>query len=385
MNLNDLFETSGRDIRNMDSADQWLARYTYDNIDKTPSIDIINSLLNRYGNLRSLTLYRGLNFRSKEQWDTFIKDFSNNRATLSLNRMTSWSPSENESEQFAITQPSYHADLDTMLSHEKAAGSYERVSGYRGVILKVRINPGEGIDVNRSNLGYESEVILPYGTYTISIHKVLKRFSDQLKDGDTDASNVVLSMNFNKRKNKANEQFLQHVLRFHNKNLSKEAREHLFNLTAPTSSIRFTRTPYNKEVLSGNDPLTSLFSGRIVPSEFPHEWYRLYIEGMFTHSDGLRVVSYARSQVDGLIKIVKRHPDSYWGSGSAWDVAFSIADRKAALTNLIRDTYGKILRELNSREHTNKINSIKGSQRSIYIRQLQKNIAFLINNIERKL
>ena len=88
-----------------------------------------------------------------------------------------------------MTRPSYmeFMDSENMKLISAARKNHERVVGYRGVILETSIKAGVGIDVNRSKFAKESEVILPSGSYKISVTEILKnsdRFSEfsSLKD-----------------------------------------------------------------------------------------------------------------------------------------------------------------------------------------------------------
>ena len=65
-------------------------------------------------------------------------------------------------------------DSENMKLIATARKNHERVVGYRGVILETTIKAGIAIDVTRSKFAKESEVILPSGSYKISVTEVLK-------------------------------------------------------------------------------------------------------------------------------------------------------------------------------------------------------------------
>lgn len=177
-----------------DPATEWLKNYTYHNTDQWPNDYIISTLLKRFPNTHQMTLYRGMNFRSKESYDEYISQFTNGTATIEVSKISSWTNTENTAEHFAMVQPTYNPDMMTFHQEEKARKEFEKVRGYRGIIISNIIEPNTAIDVNKSKHAKENEFILPPATYTINIVKELKRYSDQINDDPSLIEKYILSL-----------------------------------------------------------------------------------------------------------------------------------------------------------------------------------------------
>jgi len=189
MKINDIITEGYYDderdpYEHLDWADQWLAKYTRHSWNRWPGEDVINELMERYPNDEPMTLYRGLNFRTKKDLFAFMKD-TNRLKTLREGKISSWSPSVGTAHQFSVTRPTY--DLNYELMHDEGHKSKMRdhMIGYIGIMLKTQIGPHEGIDVRKSEAVKESEIILPPGEYAIELHKAYVPFERSVK-----ASNV---------------------------------------------------------------------------------------------------------------------------------------------------------------------------------------------------
>lgn len=191
-----------------------------------------DSLLSRYPNKEPLTIYRGLNFRTKEDYDSFLVDLKDGK--LKANSMTSWSPDPKEAESFAkskmVNDFSQFAlsDMESIRNLRK-----EGIMGYRGVILQTNIDAGMGIDVDTTGVGQESEILLPRGEYDVSIFKEVKKRSEYL-DKEEFIRVVNTSENFNDD--------IEYVLLNKPEFVDKEIFDKLYNYTDPKSI--YERTEY---------------------------------------------------------------------------------------------------------------------------------------------
>lgn len=106
-------------------------------------------------------LYRGLNFRTPQQYLNFRRSIRG--GSINSTGITSWSPDLSTAKSFAVSQQVYSIMSLDLNSYDPN----ERVSGFIGIILVIEGRPGVGIDVRKSEYASESEVILPPGSYRI--------------------------------------------------------------------------------------------------------------------------------------------------------------------------------------------------------------------------
>jgi hypothetical protein len=243
MNIFELFEARNwQDID--DSADSWLAEFTYENRNKYPGNNKLEILLKRYP-FDGGKLYRGMNFRTEEDWNTFYKSIKN--GVMITNSVTSWSIDKLTVNQFAQTRPSYNLDAITMKLYSDAEKKGEEITGYCGIIIETDVGPGCGIDVNKSNLGHESEVILVPGSYNVKIDR-LKKFEEMMND-NVDFNQVILNSTIDDF-NSDNKNFVKYILKHYGKELSVPAQTHIFNLYYPKNenfSYEFLKRPISDE------------------------------------------------------------------------------------------------------------------------------------------
>ena len=206
------------DHNRLSDADKALYNYTLNPMHIYEVYEEFDELLSLYANKKSMTVYRGLNFETKEKYDKFISNIQD--GNINIKNISSWTPHKKTAEQFAVTRPSYmeFMDSENMKLISTARKNHERVVGYRGVILETSIKAGVGIDVTRSKFAKESEVILPSGSYKISVTEVLKnsdRFSEfsSLKDAIESAI---------KEHNDSNTSLLDHIIKFHHEKFTDE-------------------------------------------------------------------------------------------------------------------------------------------------------------------
>ena len=234
MKIHELLEAQDYQ-RIADPSLKWLAQYTYENLNKWPGAHIVQDLLHRFP-CDAGVIYRGMNFYTQEKYDEFMQQFKGAQtASIEFGSITSWSESKSEALQFAVTQPTYFLNREVMVAHGEMQAQKERLSGYRGIILSMQVAQGEGIDVNKSGVGHESEVILPPGMHSITIHEQIKKYADQIVDKDVDINQAILSMKVPDMKKSTGDShsLFDYVMHHHVQELNSQARDHLFQLFKP--------------------------------------------------------------------------------------------------------------------------------------------------------
>mgnify|MGYP000104956242 CR=1 FL=1 len=139
-----------------------------------------DELLNLYGNDKPLTLYRGLNFNNKEDYENFLLSIKS--GYYIEHNLSAWTTDERQAKQFSITKPSYMEFMtpENWGEISKQYKNKERITGFIGIILKINIQPKQGIDLK--DFSSENEVILTKGKYKILDVKKIFSFNDLLKE-----------------------------------------------------------------------------------------------------------------------------------------------------------------------------------------------------------
>lgn len=120
------------------------------------------------------TIYRGLHFDNQEQHDDFLEKIKDGR--LESNYFSSWTPHEGTAEDFAHSKKTYFPTMSIMMAHDRMNKEGEHMSGYGGVVISTTVGPNIGVDVSKTDFAKESEVILPAGTYSVKIVKMLEPY-----------------------------------------------------------------------------------------------------------------------------------------------------------------------------------------------------------------
>ena len=218
-----------RNSYDLDYIDGALTRYTLNPMYSVSSV--FDDAVERYGNEESITVYRGLNFATKEEYQKFIDSIDNGKMTT--NSCSSWSPNKNEAETFAITRPSYmeFMDTDNMKLISKQHKEAERITGYRGVLLQTRIKPYTGIDLRRTDFAKETEIILGAGTYKVKVVDVLS-YKDMIDESSID--DIIYSLRNKREECKA---FIKYVMKnFDPDDVSDETKDIIFKVLNPNVS-----------------------------------------------------------------------------------------------------------------------------------------------------
>lgn len=345
-----------------DPALKWLGRFTYENVGKRVDETIWNSLVKRFPN-EAGTLYRGLNFTSPERWQEFITHFKEGTATLTFDGVSSWTKDPDTATQFAITQPTYQLNLAVLQAHGTQTKNRESLSGYRGVIISTQAGDGIGVDVDKTTVGHESEVVLPAGQYTIKIHKVLKLYKHQLEDKETSIDEVILNTTKADLSSREREHsFFDYVIHHHGKELSPKSQAHLFNLFKPRAGEPLFKSSVQeyKNYFSKMPEVTFDYA---IPS---WKLFDLAQQGVFDDTQMMKIKKLARQILSQAIKPVTDNivRANYFNSGMLKLLEKLSGDYR--LTNSLKRVVGERVHEINSRvPEINKISDPKEKRQAI--------------------
>jgi len=212
-----------------DPVDKAISKYTL-NPDYLYLIDsVFDEAVDQYPNDHKITLYRGLNFDTEEDYFKFMSSIKNN--TLETNNISSWSPSKSVAKQFAVTKPSYMEFMDrykmSLISKQEKEG--ERITGYRGVIISTTIPPKKAIDLSKSEYSKESEMILPSGKYEVDIYDI-KTFKDILSTSTADVELQKLHDKLQEYDEEDSKLFLNYIVKNYSDQISDKSKSLLFKL-----------------------------------------------------------------------------------------------------------------------------------------------------------
>lgn len=362
MKLHDLFEA--RNYQDIDDyADQWLAKYTYENSNRNPSSNILEILIKRYpfdGNI----IYRGMNFNSEQQWNEFYETIKD--GILITNRITSWSPDEEEAEVFALTTPSYDLpSLQTIKNYGEAEKLGEKITGYCGIILSMHPPKNACIDVDKSNLGHESEVIVIPGTYQVSIKK-LKKFSEDVVDKDI---NEIILNSKKEDYNYNNKNIVNYILKNHETELSEKAQEHIFKLLYPSKIFSYTvdKIPnYAFDFITEGDLELKFY--------YPGEFFDLYKQGIFNNTKIVKQIKALGKKIilEAIPIIIKYLPDTMNTNISRLLYLAELCDCSNILMKTVKPIISKKYNDLNDEvRKINKIDDRKEKEKAIKIHGLK--------------
>lgn len=167
MKINDLTESNQRNL-----LKGILTRYV-----QNPSHSNKNNIINAWDSLvkefpnEEATLYRGLNFSNSKEYKAFVEKLP----IYSTENITSWSDDYYEALVFAKVSPQAIEQMTPekweQLSKQKEKG--EKVNGYGGIVLSHHAPYGVGIDLGKSGVSLESEVLLPSALYNVDHEEIL--------------------------------------------------------------------------------------------------------------------------------------------------------------------------------------------------------------------
>lgn len=210
-----------------EEADQWLQKYTSDTwaAKAVPDDEIVEDLKAAYPLDGPTTLYRGINFRTQEQYEKFMEEISS--GVWESQTLTSWTKDPGIAEQFATITQIDVPDLETLKIYDEMKENKEKIAGYRGVILQTEATPEMALcDVTKSQYDREKEVILLPGSIPVKIYKEIKRFKDEFNGQD-------INEYIQKNKNNLDKKSLDYILHHHADELDDTSREIIYDYYKP--------------------------------------------------------------------------------------------------------------------------------------------------------
>ncbi len=190
------------------------------------SSDTLNRLIDDFP-FDGGVVYRGMNFLDQKSYENFVKDIQDGK--LKTATLTSWTRDRDTAHQFAITRPTYHFNNILAAAEKVRIDIGDYMIGYRGLILKTRVQPNIALDVNKSGVAAEDEVILPPGTYTVEIESEEIPYKYKFADNQK-INNQILSFDKNNF-SESQKNLLLFVLKNKSpEDLSAKTKKHIFNL-----------------------------------------------------------------------------------------------------------------------------------------------------------
>lgn len=349
---------SGRDM-NESTYNDALSRYIQNPLYKL-SNDKMDELLAAYSNDESTTIFRGLNFNTKNDYDAFISEIQD--GVLETSSITSWSRDKEEALNFAITKPTFEITSDLADETDKAKNSGEVLIGYKGILLKTTIKKGVGVDTSKANVAAEDEIILPVGKYKIG-YEVIDKFSTMMTDVNIDEL-IIKSLEKDSLSHSYVERFAEYVLQKFPHKLSVDTIERLINsyggINLDKTNIKLVdiNDPYFKKALKVNfNPWLFVFYDKgLLPSEMVNEVKR----------KGQEILSYVSS-------LLKPHGEVSLKSTGIKQLS-DIIDDGTSYENMLKST-------INATD-TKHINSLKGDEKKKAISKERERILSMISDIE---
>jgi len=353
------------DDGNLDSVDSWLAKYTNQGLDKWPSTDIWKRLVKRYPADENIVLYRGMNFSTQEEWAEFIKQFKQDKGEIQFRGISSWTRSMGTAKQFAVTRPTYYLNRELMQAHDTMNKEKEHMIGYRGVILKiVTTADSRAVDANKSKHSAEDEIILPTGTYSVTVEKIVKKFAHSIEDKDETLESIIDQYLDIKNQNKTDEyfkKFYDYVLDKYQDQVksSNELKQKVYDI-----AFSFIKDNGKIQDLISVDVDDTAFSdvyrGSRVRVSFSPALFILQKRGFLPDDKKDILATYADNIVKAYSDTLKKHsgPDYEYNLGRLKEIAPWVSNPRSidAIYQLqIKNSYDL----LNSKEYVKSINDIK--------------------------
>ena len=181
-------------------------------------------LRKRYPNKKPLKLYRGINFRTVEQYMNFMQSIEDNKG-YKARGADSFSEDQRTVLDFALTQPTYFLNEELMVAEDEKRQNKERLSGYCGVIVEIEVPSNYVVDVSSSGFGIEDEAIVePSKVYPCKINLV--ESYRMICNKESFSVNDFIEKEFD---GNFNDEFFQYVLHHHKNEFSAQSRQKLFN------------------------------------------------------------------------------------------------------------------------------------------------------------
>lgn len=219
------------------------------------SDEIFKQLLAEWPNEEEITVYRGINFGTKKEYDDFIKVFNKQGGYLSSN-CSGFAKNYNTALEFSTTTKTYFPTLEVMMASAKRRELAEQMNGYAGVVLTTVVPKHSVVDVNLSGEGVEDEVLFAPNTLIPCTLEKIKSLSELTSDKTFNINEYVKKVSMNTNAFKDN--ILNYIIVNKNNKLNDQSKSILINMVidgykenAPYVAERF-------KVLSSNDTFMAL-------------------------------------------------------------------------------------------------------------------------------
>lgn len=169
--------------------DEILRDYTRNEVN-IYSESIYNEIKLKYANKNKMTVYRGINFTTKEEYEIFLKEFKENKGYQSFSA-AGFAKTYETALDFSSTTKTYFPTLEVMIEDSKRREFKESMSGYIGVILTAEVEIGDVVDVNLSDEGIEDEVLFEPNQLIKCSLEVIKPFKEKVKEKDFDINQYI--------------------------------------------------------------------------------------------------------------------------------------------------------------------------------------------------
>lgn len=179
--------------------------------------EVFDEMLMAWPNKEEVTLYRGINFKSKSEYDNFIQKMNEDNAYIQ-NSASSFSEYYDTAYGFAQTSKSYFLDRDVMKASSIKNILGENISGYRGIVLEITVPANTVVDVGLSGEGIENEYLFrPGQPLNVKVQEI-KTFFDLTQEEGFDV-NKQMELEFMKemenKKPIINNPFVNYLLNVH--------------------------------------------------------------------------------------------------------------------------------------------------------------------------
>ena len=153
----------------------------------------ISYLLGKESELRSLypskedlIVYRGLNFSSEKDYNEFLKQVDIKNKKYINPRISSWTTDYKIANGFARTIKAYTEFLSIadVKEIQKQENEYNRITGYKGVVLEIKIPARKAIDITDESV--EDEILVLKGEYDLQNIKMIDNFNDMFNNIKTE-------------------------------------------------------------------------------------------------------------------------------------------------------------------------------------------------------
>lgn len=359
----------------LSTAEKALKKYVLDPSmsNKSKVVRNFDDLLYDYGNDKDLVVYRGLNFKNKEEYEEFINHVGKTKKFKVQDKwISSWTRKKSTAEQFAITRPSYMEamSIENMALINKAKDKNEHVVGYRGLVVKTTIKKGQAIDVNKTPFSAEDELLLVPGKYDIEIEefltnsdiikqeglsKVLAKYSDSNTIDDRKISIIMKIINdhsdelTNKDKSILGKYFLKDTDMFVDLHIN------------PVSGYRHI------SVSCPNYKFIEKYKNIFIERDYDR-YFNAFYKGV---KKGIKQISkYVKEDIN--TKII-------WNSINVKEL-IDIADAEDEYDDL-KQIYGNKYRELNSSQNLNRINKLPPAEKKKELELFNKMITDILASI----